>query len=71
MKFRNQALRFGAGILGTVAAFPLLAADESGITTTAATAAITDGQAKGLVIALAMLTLVVVFKIVKKVRGAA
>ena len=43
----------------------------SGIDPTAVLAAITDGQNKGLLIGLGMLALVIVFKIVKKVRGAA
>jgi len=43
----------------------------SGIDPAAVTSVITDGQAQGLVIGLAMLALVVVFKILKKVRGAA
>lgn len=55
------------GLVGSVA----MAADESGITTTDAVAVIIDGKAKGLVIGLAMLGLVVAFKILKKVRGAA
>jgi len=47
------------------------AVGASGIDPTAVTAVITDGQAQGLIIGLAMLALVVVFKILKKVRGAA
>lgn len=46
------------------------AADESGITTTEAIAVITDGKAKGMVIALAVFGLVIAFKIVKKVVSA-
>lgn len=46
------------------------AADESGIVTTDLVAVITDGKAKGLVLALAVLSMVIVFKIVRKVSSA-
>ncbi len=74
MKFLNAMRTFrskivaGSALLvgGTTAA---LAADESGITTTALEAVITDGKAKGLVLALAVLGMVVAFKIVKRVSS--
>jgi Inovirus Coat protein B len=72
----SRTRRFGVSLvpvaLGALGLAPAaFAADESGITTTSAVAVITDGQAKGIVIGLAMLGLVIAFKIVKKVRGAA
>lgn len=69
MRFLTRVLLAAPAALSLVGVAS--AADESGITTTEAVAAITDGQAKGMIIALAMLTLVIAFKIVKKVRGAA
>lgn len=77
MKFMNQVRSYGAraAALATAPAALLVgslvqAADESGITTTEVTAVISDAKAKGLVIALAVLILVVTFAIVKKVRSA-
>lgn len=76
MKFMNQARTYGAklAVAGAALTVPVLAfatGDESGITTTEAVAVIGDGKEKGIVIGLAMLGLVVVFGILRRVRGVA
>lgn len=68
-KYRRVAALVAAAplaLIGTIAR----AADESGITTTETLAVITDGKAKGMILALAVFGLVVAFKIVKKVTSA-
>lgn len=71
LRFRAvAALATGVGA-GAVAGVASAAAGPSGIDPTALTAVITDGQAQGILIGLAMLTVVIAFKIVKKVRSAA
>ena len=76
MKLMNQARRFSArvALAGAALTAPLLAfatGNESGITTTEAVAVITDGKEQGIVIGLAMLGVVVVFGILRRVRGVA
>ena len=75
MELMNRARRCSAWLAGAAVAgisgVASAAAGPSGIDPTAVTAVITDGQAQGIVIGLAMLGLVVAFKIVRKVRGAA
>jgi hypothetical protein len=77
MKLMNQARRYGAKVAcaaaGAILAVPAFASggNESGIDTADVLAVLADGKAKGIIIGVAMLGVVVVFGMLRRTRGVA